>query len=227
MRLFAILLALLLSLDLQAGTVSRLYNFEADTPAEADKVDEELDNIISEINGNLSSANFLDGGIATADIASYSVTKAKMGPLGHQISSSSAFVERSSQLEAAIQNMTTNLTVVSRPVFVGLMAEDGAAAPGQISYRNGAGGGFVATDNAAYITFQRDQATKNMMAINARVVSELVSSHNVTIALPCSAFWFIDTPDPGPHNYTAFFRTATNNNGIIQVENCKLVVFEL
>lgn len=74
------LLAILLgfSLTASAGTVSRLYDFEPGTKAEADKVDAEFDNIISTLNGNINSANILDGGIATADLGTNSVTGVKI-----------------------------------------------------------------------------------------------------------------------------------------------------
>lgn len=78
MRLTILLSFLLIALTASAGTVSRLYDFEPGTKAEADKVDAEFDNIISTINGNIDSTNILDGGIATADLGSNSVTTAKM-----------------------------------------------------------------------------------------------------------------------------------------------------
>lgn len=78
MRLiFGLVLGLSISTAI-AGTVSRLYDFEPNTKAEADKVDAEFDNIISTINGNINSDNILDGGVATADLASNSVTNAKL-----------------------------------------------------------------------------------------------------------------------------------------------------
>lgn len=222
LRWNAIFLSFLLAFSAQAGTVSRLFDFQPHTPAQADQVDAELDNILSTLNGNINSDNLLDGGIATADIASYAVTQAKLGPKGQQISSSSALVESASVLESLVQNMTDNITVISRPVFVGLQAS--GSGPGGVTYRNG---GTAATSNVAYISFNRDQATVNQLMVNARVVSSYLATQNVTVALPCSAFSFIDVPTAGPHNYTASFRVATNDSGVIQVENCKLVVFEL
>lgn len=75
---FILGLLLLSTITASAGTVSRLYDFEPGTKAEADKVDAEFDNIISTLNGNINSANILDGGIATADLGSNSVTTAKI-----------------------------------------------------------------------------------------------------------------------------------------------------
>lgn len=69
---------LLLALPAEAGTISRLYDFEPGTKAEADKVDAEFDNIIATVNGNLDSDNFADGAIATADIAASAVIASKI-----------------------------------------------------------------------------------------------------------------------------------------------------
>ncbi len=216
-----IFLALFLTTSSEAVVVSRLYDFEPDTPAEADKINSEFDNIISALNGNLNGTdNISAGGIATANLATASVTQAKLGPKGQQISSSSGVSQRSSTLEALVPNMVANLTVVSRPVWVGLQAD--GVGPGRVSYRHNGGG---ATDNSAFISFQRDVATANQAAIGARSITG--STDDIFQQLPCSAFWFIDVPSAGPHNYAAAFRTATSDSGIITVENCKLVVFEL
>lgn len=204
----------------QAVVVSRLYNFQPDTPAQSEQVDAEFDNIISAINGNINSENITDGGIATADLATASVTQVKLGPKGQQISSSSGVSQRSSVVEALVPNLVANITVVSRPVWVGLQAAGDF--PGRVAYRHNGGG---ATDNSAFISFQRDVATANQAAIGARSVTG--STDDIFQQLPCSAFWFVDVPTPGPHNYAAAFRVATSDSGIITVENCKLVVFEL
>ena len=75
------------------------------------------------------------------------------------------------------------------------------------------------------ITFQRDLATANQSMIAARNIT--TPSTKQFLSLPCSAFWFIDVPTSGPHNYTAAFQVATGDAGTISVENCKLAAFEL
>ncbi len=215
------LLFLLIPLFAHATTVSRLYTFEADTPAEADQINAELDNIISAINGNLDGTdNIPQNGISTGNIASASVTKAKLGPLGQQISSAPPTASSNSTVLANVPNLTANITVDHRPVWVGL--QPSGAGPGRVSYMHGGGG---ATSNSGIITFNRDFATMNQTAIGARNIT--APTNSVFVSLPCSAFWFLDDPGGGPHNYTAAFQTATNDSGMITVENCKLAVFEL
>jgi hypothetical protein len=220
---FALLALLaLLGSQAQAVVVSRITDFEAGTPIVADDMNAELDNIIDALNGNLSGENMVDQAITTGDLAAYSVTKVKLGDFGQQISSSSGVAERSSITPGLIPNMTANLTVSHRPVWVGLQAADGTAAPGSVTYRNNGAG---ATGNQAFISFQRDLTTVSQSGISTRDITS--STNDTFISLPCSSFWFLDVPGNGPHNYTASYRTATGDDGIIIVENCKLVVFEL
>lgn len=220
--LIPLILLALLAAPAQAIVVSRITEFEAGTPIIADDMNAELDNILSAINGNLSSENLVDNAVATENMGAYAVTKQKLGPLDEEISGSSEAAERVSIAAGNVPNLTANITVVHRPVWVGLQAAGGDDSPGFVSYRNN---GMGATANSAYVGFQRDLVTVSKNAITTRNLS---SSSNATyLSLPCSAFWFIDTPSAGPHNYTANFRTATDNNGLIKVENCKLVVFEL
>jgi hypothetical protein len=224
MRKGLILLTLLALLTPRANAivVSRITEFESGTPIIADDMNAELDNILSAINGNLSSENLVDNAVATENLGSYSVTKIKLGPLDDELSSSSGAAERATETAGNVANLTANITVVHRPVWVGLQAAGGDAAPGFVSYRNN---GLGATPNSAYIAFNRNFSAVSKSAITTR---NITNSTNATyLSLPCSAFWFIDTPGAGPHNYTATFRVASDNNGLIKVENCKLVVFEL
>lgn len=224
--IFAII-ALLWATAAPAVTVSRIYDFQPDTPAEADKVDAEFDNIISALDGNLSSVNIAAGGIATANLATASVTTTKMGAQNRTVSTSSGVAQRDATTDSVVPNLTGSITVISRPVFVGLQAIGGLSAPGRISYRHNGGG---ATDNSAYVSFRRvgltgSLATVNQTSVGARSITS--SADDILEQLPCSSYWFIDNPGAGPYTYEADFRIATADSGIITVENCQLVLFEL
>jgi hypothetical protein len=221
MRKLVPLLALLLSVPAYAVTVTRLYTFEPGTKIQSSQLNGELDNIISALNGNLDgSTNITQLSVATGNIASAAVTKAKLGPLGQQISSSPPTASSNSANLANVANLTVNITVDHRPVFVGLQAS--GAGPGHVYYSHG---GLGATGNTASVTFLRDIATINQVAIGARNLTN--SSNQVFLSLPCSAFWFIDVPTAGPHNYTVAYQVATSDSGVISVENCKLAAYEL
>lgn len=51
------------------GVISRLYNFVAGTPAVADQVDAEFDQILGVLNGNVDAANLAAGGVTKAKLA--------------------------------------------------------------------------------------------------------------------------------------------------------------
>lgn len=222
-RILAIVLAFaLFTPPAGAIVVSRLTEFEAGTPVVASDLNAEFDNILDAINGNLSSENLVTDAVATDDLASYSVTKAKLGPFGQQVSSSSEVAERGAELVANVANMVANITVSHRPVWVGLQPADGTSSPGSVTYRNN---GTGATNNKAIIGFKRDLATVNQSGFTSRNIT--APTNDTYISLPCSSFWFLDDPGSGAHNYTATFRVATADDGIVIVENCKLVVFEL
>ncbi len=217
----AALLLLLIPLSANAVTVTRLYNFQPGTKIQSAQVNAELNNIISAINGNLDGqTNIVQGGVATGNLATASVTVTKQAQLGQQISAAPPVASNSTTTLALVPNLSANITVDHRPVWVGL--QPSGAGPGRVSYGGGGGG---ATSNSALITFQRDLATANQSAVGARDTTN--TTNKVFLSLPCSAFWFLDVPGAGPHNYTAAFQTATADSGIVTVENCKLVVFEL
>lgn len=218
MRLFAFL-ALLLSIPAEAGTVSRLYSFEGDTPAQADQVNSELDNIISALNGNLDSTNLAQNAVATGNIASYAVTYVKMGANNYATSDSSLTRYFNSTNETLIDTLSASITPARRPVWVGLQSVPGL--PGRVLIQHNSGG---ATDNAAYINFRRDNATANMVALGVHP-SSAISTYT---SYPCSAFWFMDVPQYGiSHSYTVYARVATSDSGMVRIENCQMAVFEL
>lgn len=233
-RILAILaLALLFAYPANAVVVSRVTTFESGTPIIADDMNAELDNILSALNGNLSASNLVSGALATANIATAAVTTDKINAgavtkdkLDTAVSSvttrGSDVSPFNSEIEVAIANLSTTIITHGRPVFVGFQASGSTAMPGGIRYRSG---GIAATTSAAYVSVRRGGATVNMASIAARNVTS--PTNNVNITVPCSSFWFLETPASGSQSYVAFARTATNDNGFLTVENCKLVVFEL
>lgn len=232
-RFLAISLLLALSAShAEAIVVSRITEFEAGTPVVADDLNAELDNILDAINGNINSDNIVNGAIATADLATASVTTAKINDgavtrakqeaVGQQISSSSGNFQTNGEVEAAVTNLSATIITTGRPVWVGLQSAGGLTAPGQLHYRNNGSG---ATGNSAIVSVRRAGATVNQAYVNSRNISS--STSDISIAVPCSSFSFLDTPASGSNSYVVYGRAATSDDGILTVENCKLVVFEL
>jgi hypothetical protein len=228
MRRIALLLALVFALPARGATISRLYDFEPDTPAVADQVNAELDNIIDEINGNLDGDNIAQNAIATGNIATAAVTTAKIASgsvtyvkrstLNRATSDTSLVQFFSSTTETRAENMTASIITSGRPIQISLRS---------VPYLNGRilvqhnGGG--ATDNAAYVNIRRNGSTAGLFAVGQRTTSA-----GGIVSYPCSAFSFIDQPDGGVAQvYTLYARVATADSGIVRIENCQLDLFEL
>lgn len=228
LRSASLFIIMALALPAHGGTISRLYDFEPDTPAEADKVDAELDGIIDEINGNLngdniaqnaiSTGNIATAAVTTAKIASGSVTYVKLSALNRATSDTSLIRFFSSTTETQVEGMSAQITTSGRPVWVGLRAVP--VLPGRILVQHNGGG---ATDNAAYVSFRRAGSSVNSSGIGVRE-----SAAGDIASYPCSTFNFIDQPDGGvAHTYTLGLRVATADSGIVRIENCQLDIFEL
>lgn len=67
----------LVSTNLMAGTISRTYSYTDGNTITANENNTNENTLYNEINGNLDTANFEDGGIATADLADGAITLAK------------------------------------------------------------------------------------------------------------------------------------------------------
>lgn len=236
MRLLPIFLALIAIFfhaePARGVVVSRINEFEAGTPIVADDLNEEFDNIIDAINGNLTTENFPNLSIATSNIATASVTtdklnngavtRAKLAAVAQSITSSSSVFDTNSEVEVEVTNLSTTIVSNGRPVWVGLQSAGGTSAPGRITYRSN---GIAATGSAAFVSFRRAGATVNQAFVGAHDITAPTNDTNISV--PCSTFWFLDVPASGSQAYTTHARTATSDNGFLTVENCKLVVFEL
>ncbi len=229
LRSASLLIIMALALPAHGGTISRLYQFEPDTPAEADQVDAELENIIDEVNGNLDSSNIAQNAISTgniataavttAKIASGSVTYVKLSALNRATSNSTLTQYFSSTTETQAEGVSASITTSGRPIFVSLRAVNGL--PGRILVQMNAGG---ATDNAAYIAIYRNGSAVNRVSMGTR--QDGTQDHFINY--PCSVMSFIDAPDGGVAQvYTLYARVATADSGIVRMENCQLDLYEI
>lgn len=224
----ALIAALIFAAPAGAGTISRLYEFEADTPIVADELNAELDNIISTVNGNLDSSNIAQNAIATgniataavttAKIASGSVTYVKLGPLNRATSNTTLTQFFSSQTEVQAEGVSVSVITSGRPIMVRLAPV--RYLPGRVLVQHNGGG---ATDNASYLNIRRNGSNAGLFPIGQRTTSA-----GGIVAYPCSAFSFVDHPDGGVAQiYTLWARVATSDSGIVRIENCQLDLFEL
>jgi hypothetical protein len=216
-------LTLLFSLAADAGTVSRVYNFEPNTKAEADQVDEEFDNILSTINGGINSVNIQDGGIATADLGSNAVTTAKIldGAVTKvktafpTIASGNANEFCLTASDQAVGCATATMTNIGRPVRAHLVNKpraDGSACINDIQKSSNI---TVSGTGEGVIELRINSATRNSSFIDANA--------------QCSDFQYIDfNPVAGSNTYQIrIYESNAGTSDTFVVCGCELVVEEL
>jgi hypothetical protein len=127
LRLLA-LFSLFLPIPAQAAVVTRITEFEPHIKVTADELNNEFDNIISAINGNLDSSNISGGGIATGNIATGAITQVKMAPSNWATSNGVTASTANGTIGgpgSTSPTLTTVLTLTgTRAVRIGLQSHD-------------------------------------------------------------------------------------------------------
>lgn len=249
MRFILPVLLAFLATSSHAGTISRLYDFEPNTKAEADKVDAEFDNIIDTVNGNLDSENFLDGGIATADLGSNVVIAAKIndgaviaGKLGTSavatanIASAAVTKEKlaTANIVSSIGNGATNLGGLSGPT-TGQFATATITTVGRpvLAQLTGAdqivdcSGGVAVATRDSYVYANGDTLRLDFFVNSATRSTVKFGISSGQIFYPCSSISQVIHDPAGTYTYRINVR---NNAAIVtggQICNCKLVLQEL
>lgn len=152
-------------------------------------------------------------GITGANIATGTVTRQNLVPLGQQLSASSGVYNTNTVLGLQpITNLSVTITTTGRPVMIALIA-DGTGI-GFVKYTSVSGGG------AGTITIQRGVTSIASMA------SPTTTSSTVQPTIPSSAYQYVDIVGAGTYTYTAnasLFAAADQ----MQVNATKLIVYEL
>lgn len=214
-RLFFIL-ALLIPLTSQAVIVSRITEFEPHTKATAEDLNDELDNIISAINGNLGPENFLVGSIASGNIVDGAITTDKIATGAiTSIKLAAAIVSDSADVTYAtddasfvtVPSLFASISTSGRPVHVRLAQGDEfpISQTGTIKTSGGGTPGGV-------LMFRLNGAAKYYVPI--------VGAQE----LPCSAASFIDVPSSGANLYEVLVKNSVD--GDFEIINCRLQLME-
>lgn len=231
LRLFSVLLAL--TLPAQAGLVTRITEFEPHVKVTADELNNEFDNIISTINGNIDSSNIAAGGIATANLATGSITNVKLAPSNYATSSGVTVASMTSTSVGSPSStspaLSATLTITgTRAVKITLQSfsDLSSCVPGVN------GRGFVTVTNVASGT---GDAVWGVLYRNAVRVQDAAAG-GYTLAsntaeknfyAPLSGFSFIDTPSSGGSTTYEIKFYSTDSNAPIHVNCAKLIAVEL
>lgn len=217
MAMRAIFVALLLfCIPVYAAQVSRVSDLEPGEKIIAQDLSDEFDNIISAINGNISTDNIAVFGVATDNIASAAITKAKLAPLGQQISNASDFTT-TSLTDAFVDNLSIVLTTHGRPVVVGLIPDSASSNGAYIGARD-----FTSFRPDAEFTIRRNATTD---IARFRVNAEKLASIG-EIYLPPGAIYTIDVPSASDNMYR-FLAKALNSNTTASMRSVKIFGYEL
>lgn len=224
-RLF--LLILLIPLTSQAVTVSRVTEFEPHTKLLAEDLNDEFDNIISAINGNLGPENFaggavasssiVDGAVVTSKIADGAVTIEKLASVTPEVSSSASF-STDSTTYVNVPDLSTTITSTGRPIWVGLVWGDAIWTPEQGEVA------VLASSFSAkgFLNFHISNSTRNVVIIGG---AGHFDASSFAASYPCETAQFIDFQPAGTYTYQV--RVKAYDDETIYVTNCKLRAFEL
>lgn len=202
LRLFSAILAL--TLPAQAGLVTRITEFEPHIKVTADELNDEFDNIISAINGNIDSSNIAEGAIATGNIATSAVTNVKLAPAVYATSSgvtasviAGGAVGSPSSTSPALS--TTAMTITGkRAVQVMLQSySDGGSCQQSISPLGYITVGNFLGDTEAIVWGVLYRNSVRIMEVMAGGIIVDNNTDDKTFYAPLSAFNFIDTPTTG------------------------------
>lgn len=200
-----------------AATASVTYTFSSGQKIVASQINTNFNDILGALNGNLNTDNFLDGGIATADLGTAVVTTAKINNQAVTTAKlASANVVESNfspygtgQDQNCVVASATITVAADRPVLI--MVTDRTGTGNVSDYGESSGAWEVQA------SFRRNAATQSTVATAG--TSSLRS---------CSSFFqYVDRPGAGTHSYTFLNTLCPTTQSVSKFRNCKLQLQEL
>jgi hypothetical protein len=159
-----------------------------------------------------------DNGITTAKILDANVTKPKLAALGQQISSSSGSFTTTSTTPVAVTNLSVSITTSGRPIMILLVADASGGANAFIGVSRSTG----ATSASATFYVEITGVTPN--SINQEISIAGASGNLSNRVLP-GALNHVHVAAAG--TYTVSIGASGGFGNTAEVNNCKLVVYEL
>lgn len=157
--------------------------------------------------------------VTTAKIQNSAVTKEKLAALGHQISSATVLTNTTSTSAVDISPLSVTITTTGRPVFIGLVGDFGAGTGNRIVIGSSASD----TSITAEINIVRGATT----ILNSQFgIVVLSSTNNISVTLPASSVWHIDTPAAGTYTYKIQANVSGANESLT-LARLRLIAFEL
>jgi len=236
------LLSILVCLSLcaayaSATTLTRPYgstDYAGGQKAVGSKVNTEFDTIVNWLNGgNISSTYIATGGIATANIASFAITNAKLATSTLTVTSSSSVYTTTSNVPATVTNLSTTYTSTGRPLAISLEAYPGTYVLGGVNtYASGVLPISSGTNaSAGSLFFVKDSSTTAHFPLFNMLTSGVVGGATAYNAIPyqCADFKYTETGLTSGVTYTFELKASaySGSSDGVSVINCRLVVREV
>lgn len=186
------------------------------------QLDNSFDQLVTLLNTTkLDNSNIQTGGIATANYADVSVTKAKLGTVGQQVSSAAPAIGAYTNATTSytdITNLSATITTVGRPVILFIQADTDATGIGSFDiFANSA-----VTNIGGHVKLIRDSTD---IAIHSYQMSQPTASTTFILSVPVSLA-FLDAPSAGTYTYKLQAKAIATST-TIRVARVKLVAYEL
>lgn len=170
----------------------------------------------------------------TGSAAAAAVINAQVRPTGTSVTLNGVAISNTNfgqdidtaNLTSAFTSLACTVTTSGRPVFVGLVGTGTNITSGNYSYirikiKTGSSG---QNSTLGWFIFKRDSTTLSVNTLGASTLNTEFDDGD-GVYIPPSSMWYIDTPGSGTYTYT--LNGAASSNDVVEVENVKLVAYEL
>lgn len=178
--------------------------------------------VIGVATGGITANELATNSVTTIKILDANVTRAKLEPVGRDVSSSCGAFETSSGSADLVTNLTATITTGGGPVYVALISDGTGTGAGS---GQGSSIGVLNANSAInhnVVCFLRD----GVIVSTTRVTAPLAASGGTDFCFPLPSF--IDVPAAGTYTYTVTSSVANNGSGSKAfVYFAKLLAYEL
>ena len=166
-------------------------------------------------NSSVTNLKMANDAIDTVELVNNAVTRVKQAAVGQQISDSSGSFSVNDPTDTPVTNLSVSISTIGRPVML-MLISDGTSAAGRVRIGNNA-----AVTTTVDLNFRRDSS----------IISEQRLSYTSTgsdqITTPSSSFQYFDVVSAGTYTYDVTVTHIGTGVQTIDVQNTKLVAYEL
>jgi hypothetical protein len=157
-----------------------------------------------------------DSGVVTAKIADANVTRAKLEAVGQQTSSNSGTFTTTSTSYVDVTNLSVTITTTGRLVFIGMISDT----------TESSGTGIVKVFDTASLAGGVVSIVRGSTGIAFyNMYTRATGATYVESNTPCGGICTFNAPAAGTYTYKISIKADSGSS--IQVQNCRLIAYEL